>query len=142
MSNKREFVYLNVNAIIRIHANLMEEEGNEQQIRDLSIIESAIEGPKEGFGDTEFYPGVFQKAAEYAFRLSQGQGFSNGNKRIGIVAALTFLEMNGHEISESFDDQMFEGMRKISSKEWDREDLADMFRDLVCATMTETIDNK
>jgi death-on-curing protein len=40
-------------------------------------------------------------AAAYAFHIAEGQCFVDGNKRAGLAAALTFLDVNGIELTES-----------------------------------------
>jgi len=53
---------------------------------------------QEVFG-VERYPGIFNKAAAYLFFIIKDHIFCDGNKRTGMVAAFTFLDLNGMEIS-------------------------------------------
>ena len=41
----------------------------------------------------------FELAAAYAFGLARNHPFVDGNKRVALVAAFTFLELNGWEVS-------------------------------------------
>ncbi len=47
----------------------------------------------------ERYPNVFDKAAAYLFFIIKDHIFCDGNKRTGMIAAFTFLDLNGIEIS-------------------------------------------
>ena len=46
----------------------------------------------------EKYPSVFQKAAVYLDSFAKGQYFADGNKRTGLICALTFLAINGYQL--------------------------------------------
>ena len=43
-------------------------------------------------------PSAFELAAAYAFGLARNHPFVDGNKRIALIAAFTFLELNGWEV--------------------------------------------
>lgn len=46
------------------------------------------------------YPNIFNKAAAYLFFIIKDHIFCDGNKRTGMMAAFTFLDINGIEIKE------------------------------------------
>lgn len=70
--------------------------GGQPGLRDRGLAESAAARPKHlaSYGD----PSVFELAAAYAFGLARSHPFIDGNKRIALVAAFTFLELNGWEV--------------------------------------------
>jgi death-on-curing protein len=43
----------------------------------------------------ELYPSLLEKGARLGFNLISNHAFFDGNKRIGILIMLTFLEVNG-----------------------------------------------
>jgi death-on-curing protein len=43
-------------------------------------------------------PALHELAAEYAFGIATNHPFADGNKRTALVAAFTFLELNGFEV--------------------------------------------
>jgi len=47
----------------------------------------------------ERYPNIYNKAAAYLFFIIKDHVFCDGNKRTGMIAAFTFLDLNGLEIS-------------------------------------------
>ena len=56
-------IYLSAEQVLFLHDRLIEETGGEHGVRDLGGLESALARPQAAFGDTEFYPDVFTKAA-------------------------------------------------------------------------------
>ena len=58
------------------------------------------------FGDVEFYPTLFQKAAIYARHIITGHIFLDGNKRIGLTCALKFLDLNGCDLRPDINDSI------------------------------------
>lgn len=68
-------------------------------MRDLGGLESALARPHAAFGDTEFYPEVFTKAAVLMDGLTRNHAFIDGNKRISVSTAVLFLQMNGYRLT-------------------------------------------
>ena len=81
-----------------MHDSLIEETGGSGGLRDDGLLESALSAPFQGFGDTESFPSIQQKAARLAYGLIQNHAFVDGNKRIGTHAMLVFLALNGIEL--------------------------------------------
>jgi death on curing protein len=61
----------------------------------LDLADSALHAPQAGFGDEEFYPDVFEKAAVLVCRLAWNHPLVDGNKRAAWVALIMFIEVNG-----------------------------------------------
>jgi death-on-curing protein len=60
-------------------------------------LDSVIASPKQTFSKKDLYPHFFDKAACYFYFINKFHPFSNGNKRISIVATGVFLMYNGYE---------------------------------------------
>lgn len=84
--------------IIMLHDSLIEETGGSGGLRDEGLLESALNAPFQGFGETESFPSIQQKAARLGYGLIQNHAFVDGNKRIGTHAMLVFLALNGIEL--------------------------------------------
>jgi death-on-curing protein len=65
------------------------------------IIESALAGPRQGFGEVESYPSLPAKAAVLAYRLIKGHACIDGNKRVALLLVSAFLEANGQDLEAS-----------------------------------------
>ena len=89
--------WLNRIAIDAIHNDQLREHGGLAGIRDENVLESALSRPQQKFHYAE-QPDVPMLAAAYAFGLVKNHPYRDGNKRIGFLAMVTFLEMNGHNL--------------------------------------------
>lgn len=67
-------------------------------LRDRGLLESAVLSVDAGFEDVEQYPAVEEKTARLAFALISNHPFADGNKRVGVLAMLMTLRLNGVEI--------------------------------------------
>ena len=61
----------------------------------MGLLDSALEAPFITFNSFSNYPTIQSKAARLAFGLIKNHPFVDGNKRIGILAMVSFLEVNG-----------------------------------------------
>ena len=87
--------------VLLLHEQLLAQTGGLQGIRDEGLLESALEAPFQGFGDTDAYPSLQQKAARLGYGLIKNHPFVDGNKRIGTHVMLVFLALNGVELTYS-----------------------------------------
>jgi death-on-curing protein len=93
----KQWHWLEADELVAIHAELVAEFGGAPGLRDRGQVESAAARPKHlaSYGQ----PTVFELAAAYAFGLARNHPFVDGNKRIALVAAFTFLELHGWNVS-------------------------------------------
>ena len=61
-------------------------------------MDSALNAPFQGFGDTDTFPSLQQKGARLGYGLICNHAFVDGNKRIGAHAMLLSLALNGIEL--------------------------------------------
>lgn len=125
------FIYLDEEDVLEIHAEQIRLFGGSDGIRNREGLLSAIAQPLQTWDGEDLYPDPFQKAAVLAYGISEGQTFVDGNKRTALVAALTFLSVNGHEAPADAPG-LYEAMMKVSHHEMSKEELAEFFRSL-CA---------
>jgi len=91
--------YLGPEQVLFLHARLIEETGGGHGLRDLALLESAVNRPRATFGDQDLYPDLFAKAAALMDSLIRNHPFVDGNKRTGIAAAALFLVQNGYRLT-------------------------------------------
>jgi death-on-curing protein len=80
-----------------IHNDQLREHGGLPGVRDENALESALARPQQNwhYADTVTLPAL---AAAYAFGLVRDHPYCDGNKRIGFLAVVTFLGMNGIDL--------------------------------------------
>ena len=82
--------FLTLEEVVRIHGDQIARYGGLEGIRDLGLLQSALAMPEAGFGSQYLHEDLASMAAAYLFHLVQNHPFADGNKRVGIVAALVF----------------------------------------------------
>ena len=90
--------FLTVEDILEIYAMQVGRFGGTAGVRDQGLPESAVAQPQMTFGGEFVHADLFAMAAAYLFHLVQGHAFVDGNKRVGLLAALVFLDINGISI--------------------------------------------
>jgi len=80
--------------VLTLHEQSLAEFGGAAGIRDESLLDSALAKPENLF--TCGKPTLFELAASYGFGLVKNHPFVDGNKRVGFIVAVVFLELNGH----------------------------------------------
>ena len=105
---KSELAFLTFAEIIEIHNYQIENFGGASGLRDMELLKSALGMPSATFGGTFLHPTIYEMAAAYLFHLVENHPFVDGNKRVGAMAALVFLDMNGIDFEAS--DEEFTAM--------------------------------
>lgn len=88
-------ILLTVEEVIMLHKKLLAATGGLPGLRDRGLLESAVLSVDAGFEDVAQYPTVEEKAARLAFSLISNHPFADGNKRVGVLAMLMTLKLNG-----------------------------------------------
>jgi len=81
--------------VLEMHADLISATGGTDGLRDMGLLESALNSPFQTFDEIDMYPTLQQKAARLAFSIVKNHPFVDGNKRSGIHVMLVFLAING-----------------------------------------------
>ena len=81
--------------IVAWHSKLIAKSGGIDGIRDAHLLDLSVNSPFHTFGGQYLYPTIQAMAAHLAFSLIKNHPFLDGNKRIGILAMMAFLERNG-----------------------------------------------
>ena len=90
--------------VLLLHQLVIEETGGAADVRDLDLLDSALESAFQTFDGVELYPTKEEKAARIGCSLISNHAFVDGNKRIVMYVLLTFLETNGIRLRPSVDD--------------------------------------
>ena len=96
--------FLTVEEVLHLHRLLIEDMGGEPGLLNAGALESAVAQPAmTAFGHL-LHPTLVEQAAAYLFHLVANHPFCDGNKRIGLHAALIFLDTNGADVLGTQDD--------------------------------------
>ncbi len=89
--------FLDLHEVLVIHQDQISRYGGSTGIRDMGLLTSAIAMPAATFKGEFLHTDIFEMAAAYLFHLVKNHPFLDGNKRVGTVSALIFLDLNGYE---------------------------------------------
>lgn len=78
------------------------------------MLESAIAQPEASFGGQYLHADVFEMAAAYLYHLVMNHPFVDGNKRVGLEAALIFFEINDEGLIAN-DDELVDLVLKATA---------------------------
>lgn len=81
--------------VLLVHEMMIKTTGGSEGVRDMSLLQSALNAPFQAFGGKEVYPSLLSKAAAICRSVISNHPFVDGNKRTGIHVMLIFLEVNG-----------------------------------------------
>ena len=90
-----------------IHTEQLREHGGLPGIRDETALESALARPRQKWHYVT-KADLPLLAAAYGFGLVKNHPYLDGNKRIGFLAIVTFLGINGHDLDATDSDVVSE----------------------------------
>ena len=94
-----KITFLNLGEVLEIHRDQIARYGGLPGLRALDLLKSAVAVPQATFDGAFLHTNIFEKAAAYLFHIVGNHPFLDGNKRVGAVACLVFLELNGYEFT-------------------------------------------
>ena len=122
-----EPVFLTFDETIEIHAYQIAHFGGSDGLRSPDMVESAIGMPSSTFSGEYLHPTVPDMAAAYLFHLVENHPFLDGNKRVGTMSALVFLELNGYDFDAS-DDELTDVVLQVAGGKMPKDALSRFFR--------------
>lgn len=97
----KEPLWLNQDEILAIHAELLDWFGGAGGVRDVGLLDAALQRPMNRFHYEDPSPSLFELAAAYTEGIVGKHPFVDGNKRTGFMAAYVFLGANGFDLVAS-----------------------------------------
>ena len=95
----KEPQWILIETAIAVHKMQIAEHGGLEGIRDKTVLESAMNAPKNLFHYGDPPPLLTELAANYAYGITRNHPFYDGNKRVSLVVCELFLELNGKFLS-------------------------------------------
>lgn len=91
--------YLTVEEVLFIHYRIIEETGGSHGVRELALLESAVQRPSATFSANDLYQDIFEKTSAIMHSIIKNHPFVDGNKRTAIAVAAVFLVSNGYDFT-------------------------------------------
>lgn len=88
--------FLSRRAVEAMHAEQLRRHGGASGLRDENALESALARAENKAANGN--PSIEELAAAYLFGIARNHAFVDGNKRTALVAAGTFLIINGYRL--------------------------------------------
>ncbi|MBW3606321.1 MAG: Fic family protein [Actinobacteria bacterium] len=92
-------------------------------VRDIGLLEAATARPRSSAFGVDAYPSIELKAAALLHSLVRNHALADGNKRLGWLATVVFLDINHHP-AELDDDDAFDLVMAIAEGHLDVEQIA------------------
>lgn len=121
-------ILLTVEEVLMLHGKLLTATGGLPGLRDRGLLESAVLSVEAGFEEVEQYPSIEEKAARLAYALIGNHPFADGNKRVGVLAMLVTLRLNGVTLQYTQQELIELGLAVASGKAGYEELLAWIFQ--------------
>ena len=122
-----EPLFLTLEEVLTIQRDQIARYGGQSGLRDGNLLDSALAMPAQSFGGEFLHGDLFDMAAAYLYHLVQNHPFVDGNKRVGVAAALVFLDLNGVDVNAP-DDEIEELVLGVARGEIDKPGVAAFFR--------------
>jgi death-on-curing protein len=126
-----DIIWLLEQAILTIHQRQIAEHGGSGGLRDQGLLTSAVARPQQLLAYGEPTPDLASLAAAYAYGIARNHPFIDGNKRTALVAARTFLLLNGANVQAAQVDKWLTFLR-LAEGSLTEEGLSEWIRNRMC----------
>ncbi|NJO75777.1 MAG: type II toxin-antitoxin system death-on-curing family toxin [Leptolyngbyaceae cyanobacterium RM1_406_9] len=116
--------FLTLPEVLALHDDQISRFGGTPGIRDMGLLESALNQPQASFGGELLHAMIYEQAAAYLYHLAMNHPFVDGNKRTAFAVMDAFLRLNGYRLNLS-NDQAYQLVLDVVQKALSKEDLCD-----------------
>ena len=95
---KKKPKWLSIALVKAIHLSMLSEHGGLAGRVNEAALASSLARPQQLENYAETKPPVYENAAGYGYGLARNHCFSDGNKRVALMAIYTFLGINNLEL--------------------------------------------
>lgn len=93
-------------------------------VRDVGLLDAALARPRSSVFGVDAYPSIELKAAALLHSIVRNHALADGNKRLGWVATVVFLDLNSRPV-ELQDDDAFLLVIDVAAGRLDVEEVAE-----------------
>ncbi len=122
-------IFLTVDQVLRIQRQQLARDGGLPGVRDWNLLDSAAMQARMTFDRIFLHDDIFLMAAAYLFHLVKNHPFIDANKRVGLVTALLFLEINGFVVADP-DGILYDTTIDVAEGKLGKGELAEVLRRL------------
>ena len=108
--------------VLFLHTASVKDFGGSDGIRDLVLLESAVERPTATFDGIELYSTPAAKSASILEIILKNHPFVDGNKRTGWLACATLLRFYGYRFTLT-EDEAYDFVIKVASSQMQFEEI-------------------
>jgi death-on-curing protein len=119
---------ISIKEVLEIHSILIERFGGSTGVRDMELLDSALNRPIQTFDGIELYPYPIEKAAAILESIVKNHPFTDGNKRTGYVLARLLLMMHHLDISAT-EEEKYQLVISVSKSEIDFDQIKKWLQD-------------
>ena len=101
-----EPIWIRQDVVLAMHEEALMLHGGPEGVRDLGLLESTLARPKNLFAYFEDVPSLARLAASYARGIVANHPFVDGNKRTAFTVSVTFLLLNGIQLTAAKEDRV------------------------------------
>lgn len=120
--------FLTIEDVLDIHADQIQRYGGDAGVRDMGLLLSALAIPPSTFDGAFLHGTLSDMAAAFLFHIVQNHPFVDGNKRVGTVSAIVFLDLNGVNV-EVDEDVLASLVLSVAQGTTDKGKIAKFLRD-------------
>jgi death-on-curing protein len=101
-----EPVWIRQDVVLVMHEEALMLHRGPEGVRDMGLLESALARPRNLLAYSEEAPSMARLAAAYAKGIVANHLFVDGNKRTAFTVSVTFLRLNGIELTATKEDRV------------------------------------
>ncbi|MBW9158109.1 type II toxin-antitoxin system death-on-curing family toxin [Clostridium tagluense] len=113
---------IDMDDILLFHKKIVRETGGSKEIRDLGLIDSALNRASATFDGIDLYWEIEGKISAITYGLIKNHGFVDGNKRIGVSVMVLLLKLNNINVKYS-QKQLIELGLKVADETFSENDI-------------------
>lgn len=119
--------YLTREQVLQIHKEILAAHGGADGIRDLGMLDAALQMPEATYDGILLHPDVPSAAVAYLSHLCQNRPFIDGNERVAAIAMYVFAAANGYELTLD-NDELADTVLCLASGRITKRELTDRMR--------------
>lgn len=124
----KSWLYLSLEEILLLQKMEIDRFGGSHGVRDKGLLISAIGQAELFLFDEPVYKHAYEIAAVYVYHIIKNHPFIDGNKRIGVLVAITFLRINNLNIHTN-NKELYDLAIDIASSRIDKQTVMKFFKD-------------